>query len=324
MASSAPLLKVVGLVFAWFAPCGSAETQNAVGDDCSQHEFHVLLTGFGPFLQFTYNPTEDIVATLQTVGCENVRIKPISSSNDALLRICWHAHLLPVNETGALWTSQHLEALIDDVGKVPYAAVLHTGLEDLAKGLKLEVVASNVRANVDGLTNCAVPQAPKLLPTTVNTGWFQLSEIAKGQPQELSSTRELWSRDAGDFYCNEVYYRTLQAIRSLGVKASVGGVALLPAMFLHVPGPNESSLQADVDVVRQVVGHALWGTYLVPDEREAFGLELLGSPVADRQSTLGYVLVTMLSLSLTVNVLILLRTRSRQNAGGIRAPMLGD
>lgn len=41
---------------------------------------------------------------------------------------------------------------------------------------------------------------------------------------------ETWSRDAGAYYCNEMFYRTLHAIRELGTP-SVDGSSLIPASF---------------------------------------------------------------------------------------------
>lgn len=41
---------------------------------------------------------------------------------------------------------------------------------------------------------------------------------------------ETWSRDAGAYYCNEMFYRTLHAIRELGAPAEDGS-SLIPASF---------------------------------------------------------------------------------------------
>jgi len=143
--------------------------------------------------------------------------------------------------------------------------VIHTGFEDYAKGLKLEVAAANIMANDTGTsgTHCAVPSAPHLLVTTVNTGWLSFQSIsaaALASQSLLAREHELWSRDPGRYYCNEVYYRTLQYIRSEAVAVRSG--ALLPAMFVHVPNKTESSIRGDVEVVEQVAGHALWAAEL--------------------------------------------------------------
>lgn len=240
----------------------SAEAMNKL--DLTRRTFNILLTGFEPFLNFSHNPTEDISRALKDV-CEDVTILPelngTWSSTMVSLHICWHAHALPVNRTGALWTVQHLQSL--SAREVPYDAVFHLGFESSAKGLKLEVAAANILANDTGADGHerAVQDGEPLLPTTVNTGWLNVDAIDAGAPSgSLAGEAELWSRDAGKYFCNEVYYRTLHFIRGQKLLTSSG--ALLPAMFIHMPNQNVSTIHGDTDVVRQVVGHALWGTYL--------------------------------------------------------------
>lgn len=242
-------------------------------DDFTESPFNVLLTGFGPFLNFTYNPTMDIARRLGAT-CDDIYILPepaevgfVAGDGSARLRVCWHAYVLPVNRTGAVWTTQHLQNVTISGGKLPYDGIFHMGLEDGAKGFKLEVVAANIQAQDNGLPGHApaIPGTPHILATTVNVGWLSLRHLAlraaplRGRP---SKELELWSRNAGSFYCNEVYYRTLQFVRSAPVTASTG--AILPVMFLHVQNSTASSVREDVDAVRMVVAHALWATYVAP------------------------------------------------------------
>ena len=62
----------------------------------------------------------------------------------------------------------------------------------------------------------------------------------------------MWSADAGNYYCNEVYYRTLHEVRSQRILPAVVAatlpesarsnpyaVTLLPVVFVHVP-PNRT------------------------------------------------------------------------------------
>ena len=44
---------------------------------------------------------------------------------------------------------------------------------------------------------------------------------------------ETWSRDAGAYYCNEMFFRTLHAIRELGAP-SEDGSSLIPASSVRV------------------------------------------------------------------------------------------
>ncbi|CAN0405521.1 unnamed protein product, partial [Ectocarpus sp. 13 AM-2016] len=61
--------------------------------------------------------------------------------------------------------------------------------------------------------------SPCILPTTAPVSFLDLGDLAEllqdGGHADLV-TLETWSRDAGAYYCNEMFYRTLHAIRELG------------------------------------------------------------------------------------------------------------
>jgi len=133
-----------------------------------------------------------------------------------------------------------------------WRAVVHMGLEDRAKGLKIEVAALNNRAS-DNTT--VYPTAPPILPTTVDLGKLALDPT--------QATGEIWSRDAGHYYCNEIFYRSLHAVRRAAAAAGVGRNAaaragagagagprqLLPVVFVHLPedtGGNTIAHMADM------------------------------------------------------------------------------
>lgn len=61
-----------------------------------------------------------------------------------------------------------------------------------------------------------------------------------------------WSRDAGAYYCNEIYYRTLYAIRNQSPDAK-----LIPVLFVHLPATEVLSIDEDLMLIRDI------GTILV-------------------------------------------------------------
>lgn len=67
--------------------------------------------------------------------------------------------------------------------------------------------------------------------------------VHKRAPAKHVEHLELWSRDAGKYYCNEMYYRTLEYIRTEAVSASTG--ALLPAVFIHVQNATQCKPEDD-------------------------------------------------------------------------------
>jgi len=57
----------------------------------------------------------------------------------------------------------------------------------------------------------------------------------------------MWSRDAGHFYCNEIFYRTLRVVRRMYMKDG----RLMPVVFVHLP-PTEG-VNALRDIARVVL-----------------------------------------------------------------------
>merc|ERR1711939_241006 len=71
--------------------------------------------------------------------------------------------------------------------------------------------------------------------------------------------KELWSRDAGTFFCNEIYYRTLFSVRArdIGprgqlVDAQTWTHSLMPVVFIHVPPAKIAPIDESADFVQRV------------------------------------------------------------------------
>ena len=163
----------------------------------------------------------------------------------------------------------------------PWDAVIHLGLEVSSKGLRIEVAAANVRAIERGAPGSGRwsaeipcnktgspyeeihPAAPCLLATTT-----PLDRILMDDGPIPPTPVELWSRDAGSFFCNEAYYRTLHTIRSQRLRPARRDVGrptheLLPAVFIHLPSPHIAGVPVSIAFVRQV-GAAMVGVPLPP------------------------------------------------------------
>ena len=149
---------------------------------------------------------------------------PHPYDTDKMLHVCYEGWSLPVNRQGTQKVAQALQK------NTKWDAILHLGLENTAKGLKVETMAMNVLATENNPTSnvnlhCTKDTAihssgPCLLATTA-----PLNEI------QGFTASDTWSRDTGAYYCNEIYYRTLWAIR----ENSVLSRPLLPAVFVHLP-----------------------------------------------------------------------------------------
>ena len=218
----------------------------AAGDHRSPKK--VLVTGFGPFRNFTDNPSGD-VALLLNGTCHD----------DA--SFCIEGMKLPVDDAGVRFVETELT-----IGNPEgWSGIIHLGLENKAKGLKVEVAALNNRAS-DNRT--VVGDGPTILPTTLDLGNLRLprallSALANSSSGSPGGALELWSRDAGDYYCNEIFYRTLWAVRvASGSRRPREGSrsGLLPVVFVHLPEPTRAiTLEVMGDIVAAIASVAMGG-----------------------------------------------------------------
>ncbi len=242
-------------------PLAAAE---ASGASCAPGAPTVLITGFEPFGTLRVNPAEVVARKLNGTCARGARIET------------W---VLPVSHSGA---SRVAEALRRGVR---WDAVIHLGAEDVAKGLRLEVAAANVLAREDShawsteiscnksgsLYENIDDALPCLYATTAPLERLVLPTDAARE--FLWPSNELWSRDAGSFYCNEALFKTLSTVRSLEIKPLRVLSSLLPVIFVHLPVFSVSEehhaglaslietlaaniIHADEDRVVQLVGSA--------------------------------------------------------------------
>lgn len=235
----------------------------------------VLVTGFGPFERFATNPTQLLAEALNGTCAEAVPVL-IDHEVVADINLCFDALVLPVNRTGALATTELLRSELERGSPLKWSFLLHMGLEDVAKGLKLEVAAANLLASEMNLTKeeqpPAIPGAPFVLPTTQNLNYFTLHDLpavrsSLGYVGDEASEPllpgqkaiELWSRNPGRYFCNEVYFRSLWMVRDTPVRSSMG--RLLPTLFVHVPNTTTDALSTDLHVIHEIVAHGIWAVY---------------------------------------------------------------
>eukprot|EP01137_Pigoraptor_chileana_P005496 Opistho-2@48638 len=217
----------------------------------------VLVTGFLPFMSYPVNPSGDVARNVSGT-CERFALS--AAQGGRRVDVCFEGWVLPVNTTGSSRVASALRSSSVDDDAFPYDAILHLGLEDSAKGLKIETMGVNQAADSvmssrtatpacadngnsgDVGGTAAVPGAACYLPTTADLGRLELEEaVAYAVDRSADSLGkaldamilEAWSRDAGTYYCNETLFRTVEAIRSLRRRTRSG--RLTPAMFVHLP-----------------------------------------------------------------------------------------
>ncbi|KJE93556.1 hypothetical protein CAOG_04325 [Capsaspora owczarzaki ATCC 30864] len=230
--------------------------------------FQVLLTGFGPFMNYTTNPSQLVAEALHD-QCAQFRADNVVKHDYA---VCFRTMVLPVADNGSVAVASYLSKFTEATAdRIPYDVIIHMGLEDAAKGLLFETIGFNQRANAS-TPGPIQPGGPTLLPTTVNLGHVRIPELyslaerrlgrplatdaaLKVNPTRFSAndTTEAWSRDAGTFYCNETLYRTLYQLRSRNLCRSPA-FALIPAMFVHLPELTVMSTDAASSLITELAG----------------------------------------------------------------------
>ncbi|CAN0201610.1 unnamed protein product [Ectocarpus fasciculatus] len=235
-------------------------------------DFDVLVTGYEPFLDHLVNPAQRVASALNGT-CDTVYLK-----HPMTMRLCYEGVAVPVTAEGSGWAARQLEET-----PTRWDGIIHLGFESSAKGLRLETIAANVKTSDDYhyLWNSDIPcqkegtpfeyiheGSPCILPTTAPVSFLDLRDLTEllqdGGHADLVSL-ETWSRDAGAYYCNEMFYRTLHAIRELGTP-SVDGSSLIPAMFVHLPDVAVMGLDDMAVMVSFVAQRIMLGTVgLLPD-----------------------------------------------------------
>ena len=223
----------------------------------------VLVTGYGSWGNVTTNPAMLVAASLDGVCVSGV---------------CFVGREVPVNRTGAALVASELAALPQGQ-PAPYDAVVHLGLESASKGLKFELAAANVlalphsggasatvpcnKSLTNGSYTDIIEGGPCLLATTAPLSELTLEDdVAAALAPHWrwaaaeAGIEEMWSRDAGTFYCNEVYYRSLHAVRSRRIAPRSAATShsnrLLPVAFMHLPKPEQLPVEVSASVVKRV------------------------------------------------------------------------
>ena len=150
------------------------------------------------------------------------------------------SRLLPVSSDGASWAAAALAAR-----PRPYEAVVHLGLEETTSDLRIEIAGHNVLGEGDDGTCATAPAiqgAPCLLATTAPL-------------ERLVLVDEEWSTDAGVFFCNEAYFRTLAAVRGhAGAPPLLGARGtLVPVVFIHLPAETTATVDSYLPRLRRII-----------------------------------------------------------------------
>jgi pyrrolidone-carboxylate peptidase len=146
--------------------------------------------------------------------------------------------------------------------------IIHMGLDPpspgtIVKGLHFETVSDNVLAESG---EPIFEGASGHLPATIPWGHIQLKDLLEEDEAGLMAAlyeafkvkddlqvSEIWSNNAGNYYCNEVFYKTVHTIRSEKVHAAnLKAGTLLPATFVHLPVKRTVNVTIDALLISRL------------------------------------------------------------------------
>ena len=182
----------------------------------------VLLTGFEPFDNSSFNISEKLVSEIKRLEIKEYELK---------------TEILAVNEEGSKTVSKLISSNDFDF-------ILHLGFSNKAKKIHLESRAVN-KINMNIKDNSGREIKNKLI---VNDDLDEyLSTVNFEEFNAESPVDFLISSDAGTFVCNETYFRTLKTINSNQIKDRFNRT--LPCLFVHLPSEEFIKISDQIKMI---------------------------------------------------------------------------
>ena len=214
----------------------------------------VWLTGFEPFGEHTVNVSQQVAEALDgfadVVGLGDSPGPYRAETRESSVVV--RSTILTVDEIGAGAIASRLESengLDSEKTEIP-EAVVHLGLAENAEWIRVEEVAVNrldfrIADNSGRQVSDAQihRDAPARLHTTSPHN-LVLAECA-------GDDRIRRSDDAGEFVCNEAYFRTLHCVETNGLKDKFQRA--LPVIFVHLPPTSAIPLDDQIELVRRII-----------------------------------------------------------------------
>jgi 8-oxo-dGTP diphosphatase len=214
----------------------------------------VWLTGFEPFGEHTVNVSQQVAEALDgfadVVGLGDSPGPYRAETRESSVVV--RSTILTVDEVGSGVIASRLESENGlDIEKMEMPeAVVHLGLAENAEWIRVEEVAVNrldfrIADNSGRQVSDAQihRDAPARLHTTSPHN-LVLAECA-------GDDRIRRSDDAGEFVCNETYFRTLHSVETNRLKDKFQRA--LPVIFVHLPPTSAISLDDQIELVRRII-----------------------------------------------------------------------
>lgn len=164
------------------------------------------------------NPSEEYVKALKAEGLEGVQFS---------------TKIIQVNTKAV---SEFVDSLEKYLLTKTYDAVIMMGVAGDSSDFRIELLAKGIRASLEEPVD--EEGIPRLL-TTLNMS------RSKWLPYI-----DLYSFDAGSYYCNQLYYDVLRLTYQQGITV---GDTILPVVFIHVPPADRMSSEEGIHRLKSII-----------------------------------------------------------------------
>jgi len=199
----------------------------------------ILMTGFEPFGNNKTNVSQDILEGIESellIEDPWNEFRPETSGNRKV-KVIIEKQLLTVDEVGSKVVAKRVE------NNESWDLIIHMGLCETCEKIRFEFTAQN-----------------KLDMRIPDNSGRQLNDVLIGE-SNLSCNNSfskslnhppiehlILSNDAGNYLCNETYYRTLDSLSNKATNDS------LNACFIHFPSESKVSVKESIHVLKQIIG----------------------------------------------------------------------
>ena len=187
----------------------------------------VLLTGFGPFLNITNNPTQSIAEQLNNTQLNNASIISI---------------ILPVS------FEQSIQTMKEAIQQFEPDLIISLGLEDKSSSIHLELIGTNLKRTQLANGRWSIPHFILLGKRLFYTSTLPLLEIKSNLLDNTIPTK--LSLGAGTYVCNSLFYQTQHYLHTTNQEIPMG--------FIHLP--QQQSIDPNglpLDQMSQAVQHII-------------------------------------------------------------------
>ena len=205
----------------------------------------VLVTGFQPFGQHEKNISEDTVLGLQNTYHLDDPWASIRDS-EVNLEVSLEKKILSVDLEGSKYCSEKINR-----GQ-RYDAIIHVGLAENSEMVRIEKIGKDI-------LDFRIPDNSGRQVTNASisgNGNLQTSSELKRWDVSSWHIPTRISEDAGEFLCNEVYHRSLNAISKNTLKNKYGKD--IPCLFVHLPNYDNISVENCRLSILNILSHMLY------------------------------------------------------------------